>query len=120
NAGVAIEGIVLKTNMVVPGKLSGEKSTPAQVADMTLILFKKVLPNNLQGQAFLSGGQGEVEATENLNEINKRAPHPWKLTFSYGRALQDSAVKTWAGKSENVAAAQAALIDRAEKNSLAT
>jgi fructose-bisphosphate aldolase class I len=119
NAGVAIEGMVLKTNMVVPGKKSGQTASPAQVADMTLTLFKKVLPGNLPGQAFLSGGQSEVEATANLNEMNKRGPHPWKLSFSYGRALQDSALKTWAGKSENVALAQVALIERAKKNSQA-
>jgi fructose-bisphosphate aldolase class I len=120
NAGVATEGMILKTNMVVPGKLSGEVMDPAKVADMTLVLFKKILPNNLPGQAFLSGGQSEVEATANLNEMCKRGPFPWKLSFSYGRALQDSALMRWAGKTENVALAQAAFIERAKKNSLAT
>jgi fructose-bisphosphate aldolase, class I len=120
DAGVAIEGMILKTNMVVPGKQSGEIMNAAKVADMTLILFKKVLPDNLPGQAFLSGGQSEVEATVNLNEMNKRGPFPWKLSFSYGRALQDSALVTWAGKPENVALAQVAFIERAKKNSLAT
>ncbi len=120
NAGVALSGMILKTNMIVPGTTSGEKSNPAQVADMTLVLFKKILPSELPGQAFLSGGQSETDATENLNEMNRRAPHPWKLSFSYGRALQDSALKIWAGKMENVAAAQSALIERAKMNSLAT
>jgi fructose-bisphosphate aldolase class I len=118
--GVALEGMILKTNMVVPGTESGEKASPAQVADATLRVFNKILPKNLPGQAFLSGGQSEVEATMNLNEMNKRGPHPWKLSFSYGRALQDSALKTWAGKPENVAAAQQAFLKRAQMNSLAT
>lgn len=118
--GVAIEGMVLKTNMVVPGTESGEKASPAQVADATLRVFTKVLPNELPGQAFLSGGQSEVEATANLNEMAKHGPHPWKLSFSYGRALQDSALKAWQGKPENVAAAQQAFLKRAQMNSLAT
>jgi len=118
--GVALEGMILKTNMVVPGTESGEKASPAQIADATLRVFQKVLPNELPGQAFLSGGQSEVEATANLNEMNKRGPFPWKLSFSYGRALQDSALKTWQGKAENVAAAQQAFLKRAQLNSLAT
>ena len=120
NAGVAVEGLILKTNMVVPGKESGEKASPVQVAGATLAIFKKVLPNNLPGEAFLSGGQSEVEATENLNEMNKHGPHPWKLSFSYARALQSTALTTWVGKPENVKAAQAAFIRRAQLNSLAT
>lgn len=119
SAGVAIEGMILKTNMIVPGKESGEKATPEQVAEATLRVFDKVLPSILPGQAFLSGGQSEVEATANLNEMNKRGPHPWKLSFSYGRALQDSALTTWQGKSEKVTAAQTALLKRAKMNSLA-
>jgi fructose-bisphosphate aldolase class I len=118
-AGVAVEGIVLKTNMAVPGKLSGEKATPKQVAEATLAVFNAVLPKELSGQAFLSGGQNDVEATANLNAMNMR-PQPWKLTFSYGRALQDAPLKAWVGKPENVPAAQAALLKRAKMNSLAT
>lgn len=118
-AGVAMEGMVLKTNMVVPGKLSGQTATPADVADATLAIFKKILPDNLPGQAFLSGGQSEQDATVNLNEMNKRGPLPWTLSFSYGRALQDSALKAWAGRSENVALAQVALMERVKANSLA-
>lgn len=117
--GVAIEGMILKTNMVVPGTESGERASVSQVADATLRVFYKVLPKNLPGQAFLSGGQSEVEATANLDAINKRGPHPWNLTFSYGRALQDSALKTWAGKAENVHAAQQAFLKRAKLNSMA-
>lgn len=118
-AGVLIEGMILKTNMIVPGKESGEKATPEQVAEATLRVFSTVLPRNLPGQAFLSGGQSEIEATANLNAIAKRGPHPWKLTFSYGRALQDSALKAWGGKLENVAEAQKIFLHRARMNSLA-
>ncbi|TAJ15927.1 fructose-bisphosphate aldolase class I [Patescibacteria group bacterium] len=120
NAGVLIEGMILKPNMVVAGKQSGVTSTPEQVAEKTVALFKKVLPNNLPGVVFLSGGQSEVEATENLNAINKVVGTPWKLTFSYGRALQASALKLWSGKSENVQSAQAVFIKRAHMNSLAS
>ena len=119
NAGVAIEGIVLKTNMVIPAKESGEKKSADEIADATVALFKKILPQKLPGQAFLSGGQSEIEATENLNVINARGPHPWKLSFSYGRALQDSALKRWKGSKENVPAAQSILLHRAKMNSLA-
>ena len=120
SAGVAIEGTILKTNMVIPAKESGEKKTADEIAEATVALFKKILPDNLPGQAFLSGGQSEVEATENLNAINARGPHPWKLSFSYGRALQDSALKKWAGSADNVPAAQDILAHRAKMNGLAT
>ncbi|HWO07420.1 MAG TPA: class I fructose-bisphosphate aldolase [Candidatus Paceibacterota bacterium] len=119
NAGVALEGMILKTNMIVPGSESGEKATPEQIAEATLRVFHDVLPDELPGQAFLSGGQSEIEATANLNAMNARGPHPWKLTFSYGRALQDSALKTWGGKQENVSAAQQVFLKRAQMNSLA-
>ena len=118
-AGVELSGMILKTNMVVSGKESGENVTGEAVADKTAALFRRVLPDELAGQAFLSGGQSEVEATNNLNEINKRGPFPWPLTFSYGRALQDSALKTWAGKQENVEAAQKVFLKRAKLNGLA-
>jgi fructose-bisphosphate aldolase, class I len=117
-AGVAIEGMILKTNMVVPGK-ENRKAPPEEVAKETVAVFKQTLPDNLPGQAFLSGGQGDVEATENLNAINKLGPFPWSLSFSYGRALQDKPLKTWAGKAENVPAAQQALLHRAKMNGLA-
>src|SRR3989338_2141763 len=120
SAGVAIEGTILKTNMVIPAKESGEKKTADEIEEATVALFKKILPDNLPGQAFLSGGQSEVEATENLNAINARGPHPWKLSFSYGRALQDSALKKWAGSADNVPAAQDILAHLAKMNGLAT
>ena len=113
-AGVAIDGIILKPNMVIPGKLSGQKASPLEVAEATIRVLKKVLPNNLPGVAFLSGGQSEDEAAENLKAINLIGG-PWKLTFSYGRALQDSALKIWAGKSENTKAAQEMLLARASR-----
>lgn len=117
--GVMIEGLILKTNMVVPGKNFGRIASPGEVAAATLGVFKAVLPDNLPGQAFLSGGQSEVEATANLNAMNKMGAHPWELSFSYGRALQDSALKTWAGKPENVKNAQDVFFHRAKMNSLA-
>ncbi|MFZ2886214.1 MAG: class I fructose-bisphosphate aldolase [Minisyncoccia bacterium] len=119
NAGVALEGMILKPNMIVPGSESGTKATPDEIADATLRLFNKVVPKDVPGIAFLSGGQSEVEATVNLQAMNAKGTHPWKLTFSYGRALQDSALKTWAGKPENVAAAQQVLLHRSQMNSLA-
>lgn len=119
-AGVAIDGIILKTNMVIPAKDCPQQATPEKIAEATLELFKKVLPKELVGQAFLSGGQSEEEATANLDAINKRGPLPWKMSFSYGRALQNSALKTWNGKQENVPAAQKAFLHRAKMNSLAT
>ncbi len=117
-AGVAIKGTILKTNMVLPGK-EITKATPADVAKATIDVLKKVLPDNLPGVVFLSGGQSEVEATENLSELNKTGSHPWQLSFSYGRALQDSALKIWNGKQENVKAAQVKFYHRAKMNSFA-
>ncbi|MBV9349449.1 MAG: fructose-bisphosphate aldolase, partial [Patescibacteria group bacterium] len=120
-AGVAIEGMVLKPNMVIPGKESGIKASPEEVAEATVRLFRKVLPKELVGAVFLSGGQSEIEATENLNAMNKlELEQPWKLSFSYGRALQDSAIKLWSGNAANAEKAKQAFIHRAHMNSLAT
>ncbi|MEK7508154.1 MAG: class I fructose-bisphosphate aldolase [Patescibacteria group bacterium] len=118
--GVAFEGMILKTNMVIPAKDSGQKTLPRQIAEATTRLFKKVLPSNLSGVVFLSGGQSEIEATENLNAMHLIGDVPWQLSFSYGRALQDSALKTWSGKAENTTAAQRVLVHRAKMNGLAT
>ena len=106
--------------MVVPGKGSGSKSLPADVAAATLRVFKKVLPENLAGEAFLSGGQGEIQATQNLNAVHQRGELPWPVTFSYARALQDGATKTWMGLLENLEAAQKIFMHRAKMNSLAS
>jgi fructose-bisphosphate aldolase class I len=118
-ARVKLEGTVLKPNMVVPGKKSGKPASPEQVAEKTIKLFREVVPVAVPGIAFLSGGQADEEATANLNAINAIGPHPWKLTFSYGRALQAAPQKAWSGKAENVPAAQAAFAHRAKMNGLA-
>lgn len=120
NAGVALEGIILKTSMVLPGKDSSAKATPQEVATATLRVFKKCVPAELAGEAFLSGGQGDIEATQNLNAINQEKNLPWPLTFSFARALQDAATKTWMGKPENLEAAQKVFLHRAKMNSLAS
>ncbi len=119
-AGVDAEGLIVKTSMVLPGKDSGEKVLPVDIARVTLEVFNKTLPKNLAGVVFLSGGQGELEATENLNAINSFAPQPWPLTFSYARALQDGATKAWGGKAENLTEAQKVFMHRAKMNSLAS
>lgn len=119
-AGVVLEGMILKTSMVLPGKDSGVKASPEQVAEATLRVFKKCLPSELAGEAFLSGGQGDVEATQNLNAINQDKSVSWPLTFSYARALQDAATKTWKGLPENLEAAQNVFLHRAKMNSLAS
>lgn len=118
-ARVVLEGTILKPNMVIAGKKSGKPNTPEQVAEKTIKLFRETVPAAVPGIAFLSGGQSDEEATANLNAINAIGPHPWKLTFSYGRALQAAPQKAWSGKVENVAAAQAAFAHRARMNGLA-
>lgn len=116
---VALEGTILKPNMVIAGKKSGARSSPEEVAEKTIKLFRQTVPVAVPGIAFLSGGQSDEEATANLSAINAIGPHPWKLTFSYGRALQAAPQKAWSGKSENVAAGQRAFAHRARMNSLA-
>ena len=118
-AKVALEGIVLKPNMIVPGKGSKTRATYEQVAESTVRVLKNCVPGSVPGIAFLSGGQTDEEATANLDAMNKIGNLPWALTFSYGRALQAAPQKTWSGKSENVAAAQRAFNHRAKMNSLA-
>jgi fructose-bisphosphate aldolase class I len=116
---IALEGMVLKPNMAIPGKKSSKKASVEEVAEKTVRLLKSCVPGAVPGIAFLSGGQSDEEATAHLDAMNKLGPLPWKLTFSYGRALQAAPQKTWAGKSENVAAAQRAFAHRARMNSLA-
>jgi len=116
---VALEGIVLKPNMAVPGKKSSKKASIEEVAEKTVRLLKACVPGAVPGIAFLSGGQSDEDATAHLDAMNKLGPLPWKLTFSYGRALQAAPQKAWGGKSENVAAAQRAFAHRARMNSLA-
>ena len=116
---VALEGIVLKPNMAVPGKKSGKKVSAEEVAEKTVRMLKNCVPGAVPGIAFLSGGQSDEEATAHLDAMNRLGGLPWKLTFSYGRALQAAPQKAWSGKTENVAAAQRAFSHRARMNGLA-
>jgi fructose-bisphosphate aldolase class I len=117
---VDITGTILKPNMVTPGLDSEHKATVKEVAEMTIRCLKESVPDELPGVAFLSGGQTEIESTEHLDMMNKIGGFPWKLSFSYGRALQQSALNAWLGKAENKVAAQAAFAHRAEMNKLAS
>jgi fructose-bisphosphate aldolase, class I len=117
---IALEGTVLKPNMVIPGKKSAKKVSVEEVAERTVQVLKRCVPSAVPGIAFLSGGQSDEEATAHLDAMNRIGGFPWKLTFSYGRALQAAPQKAWSGKSENVAAAQRAFSHRAKMNGLAT
>jgi fructose-bisphosphate aldolase, class I len=117
---VALEGIVLKPNMAVPGKKSKKRASVGEVAEKTLRVLRACVPAAVPGIAFLSGGQSDEDATAHLDAINKMGALPWRVTFSYGRALQHAPQTTWSGKSENVAAAQRAFGHRAMMNGLAT
>ncbi len=117
---VALEGMVLKPNMAVPGKKSAKRAAVEEIAEKTLRVLKACVPAAVPGIAFLSGGQSDEEATAHLDAINKLGPLPWRVTFSYGRALQAAPQKAWSGKPENVAAAQRAFGHRAAMNGLAT
>src|ERR1700689_5415879 len=118
-ARVFLEGMVLKPNMVVPGKKSPQKASPEQVAEATVRTLKRQVPSAVPGIAFLSGGQGPVEATLHLSLMNAAGPLPWALTFSYGRALQENALAAWGGKASGVGNGQKALFLRAKLNGLA-
>src|SRR5213596_1766458 len=113
------EGILLKPNMVLPGYESSEEVSDEEIARQTIQCFRRHVPAAVPGIVFLSGGQSEEEATRRLNAINDVGPHPWKVSFSYGRALQASALKAWSGHDENVEAAQRAYYHRAKMNSAA-
>jgi fructose-bisphosphate aldolase, class I len=119
-ARVQLEGTVLKPNMVVPGKKCSKRASVDEVAEKTVRVLKNCVPGAVPGIAFLSGGQSDEEATAHLDAINRIGGLPWRLTFSYGRALQAAPQKTWSGKSENTAAAQRAFSHRARMNGLAT
>jgi fructose-bisphosphate aldolase, class I len=118
-ANVSLEGMILKPAMVVAGKNCKKQASTAEVADKTVRLLNECVPAAVPGIAFLSGGQSDEQASEHLSAINAMGPFPWKVTFSYGRALQHAAIQAWAGKPENVAKAQAAFLHRARMNSLA-
>jgi fructose-bisphosphate aldolase class I len=117
---VALEGMVLKPNMAIAGKKCPKQASVAEVAEKTVRLLKSCVPAAVPGIAFLSGGQSEADATAHLDAMNKIGGLPWKLTFSYGRALQAAPQKAWSGKTENVAAAQRAFTHRAMMNGLAS
>ena len=117
---VALEGMVLKPNMAISGKKSSKRAGVEEVAEKTVKLLKACVPAAVPGIAFLSGGQSDEEATAHLDAMNRIGNLPWKLTFSYGRALQHAPQKAWSGRSENVAAAQRAFAHRAGMNGLAS
>ena len=117
---VALEGVVLKPNMVIAGKQSPRRASVDEVAEKTLMVLKRCVPSAVPGIAFLSGGQSDEEATAHLDAIDRIGGVPWRLTFSYGRALQAAPQKVWSGNPENVAAAQSAFSHRARMNGLAS
>ena len=117
---VALEGMILKPNMVIAGSECKKQAGVDEVAERTVLCMKRCVPAAVPGLMFLSGGQSEEEATAHLNAMNaKFDPTPWKISFSYGRALQQSCLKAWKGDQANIAAAQAALLERARANSAA-
>lgn len=117
---VKLEGMVLKPNMAIAGKKCKKQAGVEEVAEKTVRLLKACVPAAVPGIAFLSGGQSDEQATAHLDAMNKMGNLPWRLTFSYGRALQAAPQKAWSGKPENVAAAQRAFSHRARMNGLAT
>jgi len=116
---VHLEGMILKPSMVVSGKDNPRQAGVEEVAERTIRCLKRTVPAAVPGIAFLSGGQSAVSATEHLNAMNKLGPHPWQVSFSYARALQDPAIKAWKGESANVATAQKIFRHRAKMNGAA-
>jgi fructose-bisphosphate aldolase, class I len=116
---VDLRGTLLKPNMSLSGYEASSRASVDEVADATLDVFYRHVPAAVPGIVFLSGGQSDEDATAHLNAINARGPHPWKISFSYGRALQAPALKAWEGKPENVEAGQRAYYHRAKMNSAA-
>lgn len=114
--GVELEGTLLKPNMVLPGKASGPKAAPETVAQASLRAYYRAVPAAVPGIVFLSGGQSPEEATENLNAMNQMGSHPWELSFSYGRALQQPVLQTWLGSPDNHQKAQAAFLKVSRAN----
>merc|ERR1712178_483885 len=117
NQHLLIEGLMLKPNMVTSGASCPTRASPEEIAWMTVRTLQRTIVPALPVVCFLSGGQSEEDASLNLNAMNKLdVPRPWRLTFSYGRALQSSVLRAWQGKPENVAEAQKVLLVRAEAN----
>jgi fructose-bisphosphate aldolase class I len=119
-ARVPLEKTVLKPNMVIAGKKCPRQASRQEVAERTVTVLKRCVPPAVPGIAFLSGGQSDEDATAHLSLMNQLGPLPWKLSFSYGRALQAAALKAWSGKPENIAAGQRAFAHRARMNGAAT
>jgi fructose-bisphosphate aldolase class I len=117
---VELEGMILKPNMAISGKKAKHRAGVEEVAEKTVRLLKACVPAAVPGIAFLSGGQSDEEATAHLDAMNRIGNLPWKLTFSYGRALQAAPQKAWSGKADNVAAGQQAFNHRAHMNGLAS
>lgn len=116
---VVLEGTILKTNMVLSGTENSQQAGVQEVADATLSCLREVVPPAVPGIAFLSGGQSDELATAHLDAINKAAPQPWELSFSYGRALQAPALKAWKGERSNAEAGRDALLFRSKLNAAA-
>ena len=116
---VQLEGMLLKPNMVLAGSASSPPAEVEEVVEATLRALRETVPAAVPGIVFLSGGQSEVEATKHLDALNRRGGQPWELSFSFGRALQETALKTWAGQAKNVTGAQRELLHRARYNSAA-
>ena len=117
---ILLEGMVLKPNMVISGKKAANRAPPQTVAEATVRVLKRHVPPAVPGIAFLSGGQSPAEATLHLSLINQLGPLPWSITFSYGRALQDEALKAWGGAAANFGAGQKEFLRRAKLTALAT
>jgi fructose-bisphosphate aldolase class I len=116
---INFSGIILKPNMITPGASCVEKSSPEEIAELTVKCLGNNVPKEVPGIAFLSGGQSDEDASNNLSNINKINNNPWKVTFSYGRALQLEAMKKWGGNNQNIIEAQKIISKRAYMNSLA-
>lgn len=119
-ARVRLDSMILKPNMVTAGKACAKQATHEDVARQTVNVLKRCVPPQVPGIAFLSGGQSSLDATQHLNLMKAQGPLPWKLTFSYNRALQADALKAWGGHDENIDAARKAFAHRAKMNSLAS
>jgi len=115
----AYEGLLLKPNMVLPGYDCAQQATAGEVAEATVRCFRSTVPAAVPGVVFLSGGQSDEDATARLSAMNELGPHPWELSFSYGRALQAPALKAWKGDTANLDAGRAAFLHRAKLNSAA-
>jgi fructose-bisphosphate aldolase class I len=118
-AGVSLEGMLLKPNMILSGKDCSVQAGVQEIAEATIRVLKRTVPSAVPGIVFLSGGQTPAQATENLSAMNAIGGFPWQMSFSYGRALQEETLNSWLGKSENVPEAQKVFYRRAKLNSLA-